>query len=221
MSMLRHATLDAPARPVTLLYGARTEHDLAFRDELAAIGRRNPQVRVIFALSGGTSDPRMYPGRVDAELLRTVPDIAHAIALICGPQAMIDQTVGLLGKLGVAQRQIRFERFDTVVAASSRSRAAAPHSVAPASATFQLEEVRSGRRGAIAPGQTLLDAAERHGIDIPSICRAGVCATCRTRVVEGHVDCTSDLLSEDDRQNGYVLACVSTARSDCVIEAEP
>ena len=65
----------------------------------------------------------------------------------------------------------------------------------------------------------LLEAAEQSGIDIPSICRAGVCGTCRTRVTEGRVECASGVLDDDDRSNGYVLACVSTALSDCAIEA--
>jgi ferredoxin len=68
-------------------------------------------------------------------------------------------------------------------------------------------------------GQTLLDVAESHGLDIPSLCRAGVCGTCRTRVVDGEVDCSSATLDAADREAGYVLACVASPRGDCAIEA--
>ena len=34
----------------------------------------------------------------------------------------------------------------------------------------------------------MLEAAEAAGVAIPSLCRAGVCGTCRTRVSDGEVD---------------------------------
>jgi ferredoxin len=70
----------------------------------------------------------------------------------------------------------------------------------------------------VARGQTLLEAADASGLEIPSLCRAGVCGTCRTRVVEGDVRCEGGVLDEADRASGYVLACVASPRSDCVIE---
>ena len=36
-------------------------------------------------------------------------------------------------------------------------------------------------------GRTLIEGADAAGIELPSQCRAGVCATCRTRVVSGRV----------------------------------
>lgn len=53
-------------------------------------------------------------------------------------------------------------------------------------------------------------------MDIPTLCRAGVCGTCRTKV-DGEVEC--DAGSDADRANGYVLACVSTVRGRCVVDA--
>ena len=55
---------------------------------------------------------------------------------------------------------------------------------------------------------TLLDAAERGGIAVASLCRAGVCGTCRTRVINGDVDCTSTTLDAHERAEGFVLAFV-------------
>jgi ferredoxin len=78
---------------------------------------------------------------------------------------------------------------------------------------------RSATSVTVAPGESILEAAEAGGIGIESLCRAGVCGTCRTRVLEGQVECASALLDDTDRQQGYVLACVSSLRSDCTIEA--
>ena len=55
LSMLRHAVEAEPARRVTLLYSARTEAGLAFRDEIAEHRARHRQVRVIFAVTRGAA----------------------------------------------------------------------------------------------------------------------------------------------------------------------
>jgi ferredoxin len=70
----------------------------------------------------------------------------------------------------------------------------------------------------IAAGQTLLEAADAAGIALESLCRAGICGTCRTRVTEGDMECISDALSDEERGSGMVLACVATANSNCTID---
>jgi ferredoxin len=50
------------------------------------------------------------------------------------------------------------------------------------------------------------------------LCRAGVCGTCRTRVINGQVDFESSVLAAAERQAGFVLACVSRVTGDCTVE---
>jgi ferredoxin-NADP reductase len=218
MSMWRHAVHCDPGRTITLMYSAQTAEALAFRDEIKLLARRHPQTRVIFAVTRGETPPDVYPGRIDDSLIRTtVPNAAHTIALLCGPQAMIDGVRATLTTLGVPPANIRSEVFELAIAAS------AGHSPrAEAQADTQLHEVRCSRSGAavpVAPGQTLLEAAEAGGVPIDSLCRSGICGTCRTRVLGGDVDCESTMLDDAERQDGYVLACVSHVHSDCTIEA--
>jgi ferredoxin-NADP reductase len=79
MSMLRHGVQTEPSRPITLLYSARTPSDFAFHDELMALARRHPQIRVHLA-STKSSSPDLYPGRIDSALIgATLPDVAHSI----------------------------------------------------------------------------------------------------------------------------------------------
>jgi 2Fe-2S type ferredoxin len=85
--------------------------------------------------------------------------------------------------------------------------------------SLRLALTKSGRTIEVGPSQTLLDAAEAAGVDIPTLCRAGVCGTCRTRVASGDVQCTSDSLDDRDREAGFVLPCVTWAQSDCALEA--
>jgi ring-1,2-phenylacetyl-CoA epoxidase subunit PaaE len=60
--------------------------------------------------------------------------------------------------------------------------------------------------------ETVLDAAARAGLELPFSCRAGVCSTCRTKVVHGSVEMEENhALEEWELKEGYVLACQSRA----------
>ena len=58
--------------------------------------------------------------------------------------------------------------------------------------------------------EVVLDAAARAGLELPFSCRAGVCSTCRTKVVKGAVEMEQNYaLEEWEVEQGYVLACQS------------
>jgi ferredoxin-NADP reductase len=227
LSMLRHAVASEPSRPITLLYSARSEGDLAFLSELRLIAERHPQVRIGITVTRPASPARCRTGRIDRSMVQQyVTHPEHSIFCICGPAQMIKDTTTLLQFLGVPPTQIRSEHFELAVAATVLSPDPAASGGAGRVAglrnggqshtvTFAL----SGRTATAASSQTLLEIAESEGIALASSCRAGVCQACRTRVCEGAVDCRSDVLDPEDRAAGYVLPCVSWATSDCVMEA--
>jgi ring-1,2-phenylacetyl-CoA epoxidase subunit PaaE len=62
--------------------------------------------------------------------------------------------------------------------------------------------------------ETVLDAAARVGVELPFSCRAGVCSTCRTKVLRGEVAMAQNYALEDwELEQGYVLACQSRVKS--------
>ncbi|MFO0743096.1 MAG: fatty acid desaturase [Labilithrix sp.] len=82
----------------------------------------------------------------------------------------------------------------------------------------------NGRPVALRRKETLLDAALRSGVELPSSCRVGGCGTCKCRVASGEVrelTETGYLLSAAEIAQGYVLACQSVAKTDVTIEYEP
>lgn len=218
MSMVRHGVLTDPHRPITLIQSARHPNGLAFADELRVLERRYPRFRWVPAVSSGEGGPESYPGRIDETLLRTAaPALAHSVVGICGPESMIAAMRDTLDVLGVPRDQVRYELFEAVTAATGAGQAdvAAPGGGEGTVVTFLHSDVLQPAR----QGQTLLQAAEAGGVNIPTICRSGVCGTCRTRVVRGDVHCPSDALDADDTAAGFVLACVSAIRTDCSVEA--
>jgi len=82
MSMLRHALLTEPTRPITLLYSAKEMGEFAFRDELLTLTRRHDLLQVCFAVTRGEAPPDAYRGRIDARLIAsTVPEVKHVEAV--------------------------------------------------------------------------------------------------------------------------------------------
>ncbi len=239
MSMFRHAVATHPMRPATLIASAKTEKHVPFRNELGLLAERHPQAKVVIVTSGGPfalvtgggpGAPARYSGRINADLIRNlVPDPANTIFMTCGPAAMMQAMKDLLEALGVPKSQIRYEAFEAAVAMSKEEtvpsvrparRPPAPLRMpAAASGGVQLTLQQSGVTVAVAGNQSLLEAAEAAGVEIPSSCRAGVCLTCRTRLLQGQVECSSDSLDDSDRSEGYILPCISYAKGHCVLDA--
>jgi ferredoxin len=81
---------------------------------------------------------------------------------------------------------------------------------------------RRGERTVQVAGQTLLQAAREAKLPLDSLCERGVCGTCKVRLCSGAVEANSSLaLSEQEREGGYVLACVSRPTRAAVVDLEP
>jgi ring-1,2-phenylacetyl-CoA epoxidase subunit PaaE len=62
--------------------------------------------------------------------------------------------------------------------------------------------------------EIVLDAALRAGLELPFSCRAGVCSTCRTKLVRGEVEMEQNYALEDwEVEQGYVLACQARVKT--------
>jgi ferredoxin len=70
------------------------------------------------------------------------------------------------------------------------------------------------------PDTTVLHAAERAGIDLPSSCRNGTCRTCICRLARGSVRYLVEWpgLSLDEKREGYILPCVAVALEDLAVD---
>jgi ferredoxin len=70
-------------------------------------------------------------------------------------------------------------------------------------------------------GQSILEAAEAHGLDLVHSCRAGGCAACRMRLVAGRVALPeSHCLNARELAAGHILACVGCSDGDVTLEVE-
>lgn len=117
MSILRTHAARHNARPHILVMGARTEAELLFRDEIAAMTERL-QLQVIEVVSHPGEDWTGRRGFIDVPLLRDVlaeyPDVRTTHAFVCGPPRMMDDVHAALLALGVQERQVSTEGFELV-----------------------------------------------------------------------------------------------------------
>ena len=64
--------------------------------------------------------------------------------------------------------------------------------------------------------ESILDLAEAQGLRPPFSCRAGICHTCTSKVIEGEVEYVTEPLDMPDP--GCVLICVSKPKTNLTID---
>lgn len=88
--------------------------------------------------------------------------------------------------------------------------------------TFSVEIQLPGetKQFSAAADQTILDAANAAGIELPSSCCAGVCTTCAAKIHAGTVEQPDAMgLGPEIMDQGFALLCVAYPRSDLKIES--
>jgi len=113
LSVLRTAAERGERRPLVLIYGSRRWADVTFREELEALERRLPGLRVVHVLSQPERGWRGERGRVGEDVLRRYApaDVPGWSALVCGPPAMVADTAAALERLGMTRAAIQAEGF--------------------------------------------------------------------------------------------------------------
>jgi ferredoxin len=127
-------------------------------------------------------------GRIDTDLLRQLLPSLQMEYYVCGPPGMMRTISEGLRGVGVAEDNIRTESFGP---SSLSYRIALRADETPAGALTEALQVKFLRSGVTAQWTstdgTLLELAEKHGVNIDFGCRYGDCATCLTSLVRGKV----------------------------------
>ena len=92
--------------------------------------------------------------------------------------------------------------------------------VAPVSDKAQVQFAKSGKSGALAPDQPVLEAAEAIGVVIDFECRVGTCGRCKVPLLQGAVTMeVEEALGADEKAKGIILACQAKSSGDIVVDA--
>ncbi|HEY0942886.1 MAG TPA: 1,2-phenylacetyl-CoA epoxidase subunit PaaE [Steroidobacter sp.] len=220
LGIVKNLLASEPNSRFMLFYSNRTTSTIMFAEELLALKDRYPtRLSLYFLLSREPQDVDLFNGRLDRDkvtlLSKEVFDPLHTDAFfLCGPGNMIDSVRETLLSLGVDAQKIHSERFASDMPAGSVQPAAQPAAAPKKAAAEEVAKVTitmDGRQRTFAmldDDATILDAGERVGMELPYSCRAGVCSTCRAKVVRGSAEMEVNYALEPwEVEAGFVLCC--------------
>ncbi len=182
--------LAARGLPFHLHYCARTREDAAFLEEIEATFGERATVH----LDGG--DPSV--GLNIRGLLEKRPPGGHVY--VCGPAGMIRAVREAAA--GWPKGTVHYELF------KGSAEDTAPRST---DAGFEVITAKTGKTLHVAPGETILDVLKAAGIRVKTMCKDGVCGTCRVGLISGDVDHRDEVLT-DEEQKRFIQVCVSRAK---------
>ena len=115
LALLRALAERRSTRDIVLYYGARTQRDLCFTDELRSLEQTLPSFRYVPALSeeDGSQGWTGETGFVTDVLKRREESLTGAHAYVCGPPPMVEAAMPVLAGLGVEERRIYYDKFTT------------------------------------------------------------------------------------------------------------
>ncbi|MFD0667459.1 cytochrome P450/oxidoreductase [Ramlibacter sp. MAHUQ-53] len=126
----------------------------------------------------------------------------------CGPDRLITELEAM--SEAWPEGVLRFEHFHAEGSALDPAREHA----------FTATLKDSGVEVAVRADQTLLQALQAAGFDVPCDCGEGLCGTCEVGVVEGAVDHRDKVLTKSERAaNDRLLACCSRAAGQAIVLA--
>ena len=217
MALMRTLLPAEPHTRMTLVYGNRGMEDVIFRealDELVAAHPGRLAVRHVLERPPGDWDggvgqlgPEVARAQLEGEVAR-----ASSTYWICGPEPMMDAVRTVLVDLGVGAARMHEESFS----APHRRTDTTPEELGSQPVVLRVGEER--RELVTEPGETLLEAGLRAGLDMPYSCAMGGCAACKVRVRGDVVMEEPNCLSEAERTEGQVLACIARATGRCEVE---
>ena len=224
MSLLKTALLTEPESRFTLFYGNRDSSSVIFLEELGKLKNRfMDRLQVHHFLAEEAEDIDLFNGMLDRAkcdlVLGTLVDPAEVAAFfICGPGPMMDAAEEALQAVGVPHDKILVERF--TAGRPSAALEAQMQQLQSQAQGLSMMVTLDGRKRRVpfdAAAGNILDSARIAGLPAPFACKAGVCATCRARIVSGEVEMAARYgLSDREIASGYVLTCQSVPKGEGV-----
>ncbi|HEY9553686.1 1,2-phenylacetyl-CoA epoxidase subunit PaaE [Allosphingosinicella sp.] len=220
ISLIKTALTTEPESRFTLFYGNRDSQSVIFLEELARLKNRfMGRLEVYHFLAEEAEDIDLFNGMLDRAKCEEI--LTHLIEpedvagfFVCGPGPMMDAAEEALLERGVDKHKIHIERF--TADRPSAAVEAQMHALQDQARGLTMQVTLDGRKRRVAfdaEAGNILDSARAAGLPAPYACKAGVCATCRARVISGEVEMAARYgLSDEEVAAGYVLTCQSVPK---------
>ncbi|MRI33615.1 phenylacetic acid degradation protein [Endozoicomonas sp. OPT23] len=227
LSNIRTVLTAEPNSDVTLVYGNKSTHGSMFREELSflknAYLNRFKWINIMSQEDQGTD---LLNGRIDnkkgyqLQKMKLIDIRNTDEAFICGPESMMSEVSRGFRLEGLGKEQIHYELFAiSAEDAQERLRKAQQRIHEYGEEKTSKVTVRADGRAIsfdlATVGENILDAGINKGMELPYACKAGVCSTCKCKLVKGQVDMDiSHGLELHEVEAGFVLSCQAHPVSD-------
>lgn len=218
MSVVRGLADSYQPADAIFVHAARTPLDLIFRSELLGLATRMKGLRLHFLPESLAGEPGWHglTGRISQDYLKlAVPDVAERTVMCCGPAPFMSAARSITADLGVPSSNYLEESFDAAVI-DEPGRAVEEYS---GNETYQVEFSKQRRTIEVLSSQTVLSAAKKSAVRLPSSCSNGVCGTCKSKLISGSVEMDHNGgIRQREIDAGLFLPCCSKPLSDLVID---
>lgn len=216
MSMAKTLLADPSNKSNIHFIHAATEVDqVIYHQELLSMAKQHARFEVSIMLEDATGSDYLEGRLTQAALKQFCPDIAVRSAFLCGPIGFMNAMQENLSELGMDMAHFYQESFTP---AESEQPDVATNNIADKAQAISHATVFVPTFGAQAEakvGSALIDALEAAKVPVIAACRSGICGSCKCRVVKGEFTRTSTAtLTDDEIDNGFVLACSCQVESD-------
>jgi ring-1,2-phenylacetyl-CoA epoxidase subunit PaaE len=220
LSIVKSILVSEPESHITLLYGNRRSNTIMFKNELLQIKNRYmSRFNWINILSREDQYSELLGGIINNKKgfalhksglisINTTDNV-----FICGPESMMSEVSRGFRASGLDQSCINYELFASSIKDSEKIIEKTQERIDTYGEDLicKVTLIADGRSIDFqlpATGENILDSGIHHGLDLPHSCKAGVCSTCKARLIEGQVDMDiTHGLEQHEIDAGYILSC--------------
>ena len=224
LSIAKSILKEEPNSDVTMFYGNKGFGSIIFREQIEALKNSfMDRLRVVHVLSRESLGNDIQKGRIDKQKALDLhkaflKDQDIDAVYICGPEQMILGVKEAMLECGLPEKSVHFELFTTPGESKKGEAIKLPNEPTIASNVSIIVDGDTTDIALDSDGDSILDAAQKAGADLPFACKGGVCCTCKAKVMEGHARMDVNYaLEKDEVEAGYILTCQAHPTSERLV----
>ncbi|MBL4673987.1 MAG: phenylacetate-CoA oxygenase/reductase subunit PaaK [Arenicella sp.] len=226
LSILKTTLETESSSTFTLIYGNKSTDTIMFLEEIEGLKNKYHERLAVFnVLSREIQNSDLLNGRIDgkkiSQFLKTlIPADQLNDVFLCGPYEMVTSAQEAFVIAGVEKKNVHSELFGVPEDLQAIANAQAQKSLTDEERSHLVKLVviidgKGSKLELARGGESILDAALKVRKDLPFACKAGVCATCKAKVIKGETEMDLNYsLSDEEIQQGFVLTCQAHPISD-------
>jgi ring-1,2-phenylacetyl-CoA epoxidase subunit PaaE len=201
LSMAKHLGSNTK---MNLFYGSQSKSTILFEKELTGIQSVDCTHFLSKEEAAGYEFGRLTKERFTEKIKENLQLLQADAFYICGPSGLVADMQECLNFFGVSKEKIHIELFtavegkEVVISNDFAGESQVKVMIDGESASFTMKGEQ----------HSVLELAEKNGLDAPYSCRGGVCCSCRAKVLKGSAKMRSNFsLTDEEVKNGYILTC--------------